>query len=113
MDYIIYTPSARRLKKEILGSTSAQTDAYNDATTWKCVKTEANDNVLVYTPDRWAEKGFITIKANLAHNELRVRFCYWDSCEERNSDDERFMLGRFTEHLLVHYSYFVDRVVIE
>lgn len=55
----------------------------------------------------------LTLKANLPHNELRVRFCYWDSCEERNSDDERFMLGRFTEHLLVHYSYFVDRVVIE
>ena len=109
MDYIIYTPSARRLKKEILCSTSTVTDE----TSWECVKTEANDNVLVYTPDRWAEKGFITLKANLAHNELRVRFCYWDSCEERNSDDERFMLGRFTEHLLVHYSYFVDRVVIE
>ena len=109
MEYIIYTPSARRLKKEILGSTSTVTDE----TSWKCVKTEANDNVLVYTPDCWAEKGFITIKANLAHNELRVRFCYWDSCEERNGDDERHMLGRFTEHLLVHYSYFVDRVVIE
>lgn len=109
MEYVIYTPSARRLKKEILGSTSTVTDE----TSWKCVKTEANDNVLVYTHDHWSEKGFITLKANLPHNELRVRFCYWDSCEERNSDDERFMLGRFTEHLLVHYSYFVDRVVIE
>ena len=109
MDYIIYTPSDRRLKKEFLGSTSTVTDV----TSWKCVKTEANDSVLVYMLDRWDEKGFITLKANLPHNELRVRFCYWDSCEERNGDDERFMIGRFTEHLLVHYSYFVDRVVIE
>lgn len=109
MEYIIYTPSARRLKKEILASSTTVTDE----TSWKCVKAETNDSVLVYTPDRWAEKGFITLKANLPHNELRVRFCYWDSCEDRNGDDERIMLGRFTEHLLVHYSYFVDRVVIE
>lgn len=112
MDYTIYTPSAMRLKKEIFGS--ALTDADNTAVTpWQCVKTETNDRALVYTPDRWAEKGCITLKENLPHNELRVRFCYWDSCEERTPDDERFMLGRFTEHLLVHFSYFVDRVVIE
>lgn len=114
MDYIIYTPSAMRLKKEIFNATLPLADDQNKSiVTWRCVKTEANDTVLVHTLDRWFEKGCITFKENRAHNELQVRFCYWDSCEDRTNNDERYMLGRFTELLLVHCFYFLDKIVIK
>ena len=114
MNYIIHTPSAVRLKKEILESVSNNADANGKTiATWHCVETEANDRVLVHTTDQWEEKGYITLKQNKSHNELKVRFHYWDSCEDRSNDDDRYMLGRFTELLLVHFSYFIDKIVIE
>ena len=54
-----------------------------------------------------------TLKQVPDKNELQVRFHYWDSWEDRNNDDDKIILGRFTELLLVHFSYFVDRIVIE
>ncbi len=114
MNYIIHTPSAVRLKKEILESISnnADTDGKTIAT-WRCMETEAKEKVLVHTVDQWDEKGFMTIKQNFGHNELYVKFHYWDSCKEQSVDDDKIMLGRFTELLLVHFSYFVDKITIE
>lgn len=114
MNYIIHTPNAVKLKKEIIDSVMTGADASGkDIVTWKCVETEANEKVLVHTADQWAEKGCITLKHNTSHNELKVRFHYWDSCEDRNNGDDKIMLGRFTELVLVHFSYFIDKIVIE
>ena len=114
MNYIIHTPSAVRLKKEILDSVMTGADSNGkDIFTWKCVETEANDKVLVHTTDQWAEKGFITLKQNKSHNELKVRFHYWDSCQDRLNDDDKYLLGRFTELILVHFSYYIDKIIIE
>ena len=114
MNYIIYTPSAVKLKKEILDRVSNKTDADGKGiATWKCVETDAGERVLVHTIDQWAEKGCITIKQELGRNELQVRFHYWDSCEDKSNDDDKIILGRFTELILVHFFYFIDRIVIE
>jgi len=125
MNYIIHTPSAVRLKKEIVDCVLAGVDSRSarllpegrkngkDIMTWKCVETEANDKVLVYTVDQWGEKGCITLKHNTSHNALKVRFHYWDSCEDRSNDDDKYMLGRFTELILVHFSYYIDKICIE
>ncbi len=62
MNYIIYTPSARKLKDEILARVSAKVDGNGiGITTWKCVETDSADKVLVLTEGQWAEKGCITI----------------------------------------------------
>lgn len=114
MNYIIHTPNAVKLKNEIIDSVMTGADASGkDIVTWKCVETEANDKVLVHTTAQWAEKGCITLKHNTSHNELKVRFHYWDSWEDRSNDDDKYMLGRFTELVLVHFSYFIDKIVIE
>ena len=34
-------------------------------------------------------------------------------CDDRSNDDDKYMLGRFTELILVHFAYFVDKVTIE
>ena len=114
MNYIIQTPSAARLKNEILNSVSEKVDANgNGIATWQCVEAEGSERVLVHTTDQWAEKGCIALIREPGRNVLQVRFYYWDSCEDRNNEDDKIMLGRFTELLLVHFSYFVDKVTIE
>ena len=114
MNYIIKTPSATKLKKEIIDCVSRKVDANGKGiATWQCVETDASEKVLVHTTDQWAEKGCIVIKSDISRNELQVRFHYWDSCTERDNADDKYMLGRFTELVLVHFSYFVDKIVIE
>ena len=114
MNYIIKTPSATKLKKEIIDCVSRKVDANGKGiATWQCVETDASEKVLVHTTDQWAEKGCITIKSDISRNELQVRFHYWDSCPERDNADDKYMLGRFSELVLVHFSYFVDKIVIE
>lgn len=43
----------------------------------------------LYISDQWAEKGEIVLGQVPGHNELQVRFCYWESCEDRNNDDDK------------------------
>lgn len=114
MNYIIHTPSAARLKKEILDRVSEKVDANGKGiATWQVAETDGSEKALVHTTDQWAEKGCVALKQVPGRNELQVRFHYWDSWEDRNNDDDKTMLGLFTELLLVHFSYFVDKVVIE
>lgn len=114
MNYIIHTPSAARLKKEILDRVSEKVDANGKGiATWQVAETDGSEKVLVHTTDQWAEKGCIALKQESGSNNLQVRFYYWDSCEDRENGDDKIMLGRFTELLLVHFSYFVDKVTIE
>lgn len=111
---IIHTPSVARLKKEILDRVSKKVDANGKGiATWQVAETDGKGLVLVHTSDQWAEKGCIAFNQDSGSNNLQVRFYYWDSCENRENGDDKIMLGRFTELLLVHFSYFVDKVTIE
>ena len=113
MNYIIL-PSGARLKKEILDRVSDKVDANGKGiATWQVAETDGSEKVLIHTTDQWAEKGGIVLKQVPGRNELQVRFHYWDSCEDRENGDDKVMLGRFTELLLVHFPYFIDKIVIE
>ena len=114
MNFIIQTPSATRLKKEILDSVSAGADANGKSIdTWKCTETEEGDKVLVHTLDQWSEKGRIALRPDFIRSNVQVRFFYWDSWKERELADDKIMLGRFTELILVHFSYLIDKITIE
>ena len=114
MNYVIHTPSAVRLKKEMLEKVLEKVDTNGKGiATWQVAETDSSEKVLVHTTDQWAEKGCVTLKQVPDKNELQVRFHYWDSWEDKNNDDDKIILGRFTELLLVHFSYFVDKIVIE
>ena len=114
MNYTIHTPSAVRLKKEILDCVTKKSDENGKGiTTWQCVDTDGGESVLVHTTDQWAEKGCIALKQDPGSNILQVRFFYWDSCDDRSNDDDRYMLGQFTELLLMHFWYFIDKIIVE
>ena len=52
MNYIIHTPSAVKLKKEILDRVSEKIDANGKGiVTWQCVETDAGERVIVHTTD--------------------------------------------------------------
>ena len=104
MNYIIHTPSARRLKDEILGRVSDKVDGNG---------TDCADKALVLTEGQWAEKGCVTLTQVAGTNDLQVRFHYWETWEKRDNGDDKYILGRFTELILVHFSYFIDKIVIE
>lgn len=114
MNYMIKTPSARRLKEEIIKSVASKADANgNGIVNWQCVETDGGDKALVLTEGQWAEKGCVTFTQVVGRNELQVRFFYWETSDARDSNDDKYMLGRFTELLLAHFYYFIDRVIIE
>ena len=114
MNYIIQTPSVRKLKEEILNRVFEKADANgNDIATWQCVETDSADKALVITEGQWAEKGCITLTQVSGRNELQVRFFYWETCDARDYNDDKYMFGRFTELLLSHFHYFIDRIMIE
>ena len=69
--------------------------------------------MLVHTTDQWAEKGCIALNQEDIRNELQIRFHYWDSCENKSIDDDKIVLGRFTELILVHFFYYIDKISIE
>ena len=104
MNYIIHTPSAVRLKKEIINSVDAKVDANGKGIAlWQCTKTDAGERVLVHTLDQWTEKCCLVLSHNKSHGELQVRFHYWNSCEEKTSDDVwSFYRISFGSFLLFH-----------
>ena len=85
----------------------------NGIATWQCVETDGSDKVFVHTKDQWAKKGCIALRQDARRNELQVRFYYWDSWKDRGLADDKIMLGRFTELILVHFSYMIDKIIIE
>lgn len=114
MNYIIQTPSARRLKEEILKSVESKADGNgNGIVNWQCVETDGGDRALVHTEGHWAEKGCVTLTQVTGRNELQVRYFNRENGVERENGDDQYMLGRFTELLLTHFTYFIDRIIIE
>ena len=52
MNYVIFTPSALRLKKEILDSVSAKADTNGRGiATWQCIETDSGEKVLALRQD--------------------------------------------------------------
>lgn len=116
MNYTIKTPSAKKLKQEILDRVSEKADVNGKGiATWKCVETYSGDIVLAHTEDQWGEKGCLQLIPSIAGTEVLVQFHYWDSCNPNNksNDDDKYILGRFTELLLVHFFYMVDKIILE
>lgn len=72
MNYIIQTPSAKRLKEEIIKSVEFKVDSNgNGIATWQCVETDCGEKALVFTEGQWAEMGCITLTQEVGHNELK------------------------------------------
>lgn len=105
MRYIIYAEDAQRLKDEIIYRVSNSEDKKGcSIDTWSIYNIN-NDIVIEHTTGQWENKGCLLLKVNDDNNKILVTFKYYNSCsdEDVSENDEGYILGRFSELLLVHF----------
>ena len=116
MKYIVFTQSAEKTIERIISCVRVgKGDTNKEIKTWQIKKTASNEDVLVHTADQWEEKGCIELLSSDDNKEIEVRFFYWSTYEEsnRSGDESKYLLGRFTELLLVHFWGMIDRISIK
>lgn len=106
MKYIIKTSDAAQLKNTILSCVEKRTDPQRkDILTWDVTTPAKDEKVLIHVTDQWEKKGLLKLIVSEDNKEIEVVFFYWSSFkkEERSGDEEKYLFGRFTELLLVHF----------
>lgn len=73
--------------------------------TWDIKTADDGEEVLIHTTQQWEEKGCLSLTPSKDNDFIKVKFHYWSSFkkEERNGDEDKYYLGRFTELILVHF----------
>lgn len=114
MEYKVYCEDAARLintifgcfkKKDIEGNRLKIDPLGGTIDTWDFTTTKENEEVLIHTTQQWEKKGCISLTASEDDDYVQVKFHYWSSFkqDERNGDEDKYYLGRFTELILVHF----------
>jgi len=107
MLYIIKTADAKVMRDDIISRIEKKKDPNGkeirswDVTTPK----DSQEKVLIHMTDQWEDKGNLHLIPSKDNKELEVFFRYWSGFKEeyRSGDEEKYLLGRFTELLLVHF----------
>ena len=102
MNYSIHTPSAARFKKEIFDRVLEKMDANGKGiVTWQVAEMVG----------QLGGEGSISLKC--PEGMIAGEVSLLGLLGGKNYDDDKIMLGRFIELLLVHLRYFIDKTVIE
>ena len=120
MKYKITTDDAEKFIEKVLKYVKEGEDPKrNEIKTWgvKTIyvkKTSERIKVLVHTADQWEEKGALILTPNEQNDVVLVEFRYWSTYpeEQRNENDENYILGRFTELMLVHFPNLFQKIHI-
>ncbi len=116
MKYIILTDDAKNTIKTVFECVKNGEDKQGSKIdSWKVQKATSGKEYIEHSPDQWVDKCYLNMIPNKENNEVKVVCRYWkDSPEEQHSDaDEKIILGRFTELLLVHFGALYDKIAIE
>ncbi len=106
MIYSIHTNDAEGLRNKIISCVKEKKDPRGkDIHSWDVTNTEKKEIVLVHVTDQWEKKGCISLITNKEHDLLIAKFKYWKSFKEKDraGDEDKYLYGRFTELLLVHF----------
>ena len=109
MKYLLKTNNASQLIGIVLKCLNAKEPKDpkgNKIETWSVKKNDKGEYLLVHMPDQWIDKGCLSLTPNKNNNEVEITFYYWSSFpqKEKSAMDEPFMLGRFIELMLVHFT---------
>lgn len=107
MKYIIRTLNSEHVLATIIEGVENNKDENGSSIDTWSIKTVSNGRkVLVHTAPAWEHKGCIILSSNSKVEEISASFHYWANCneEDRHPDDDKYMLGRFTELMLVHFN---------
>lgn len=112
MEYEIKTDDAKKAVKTIFDCVKKREDPQEkNIQTWDVKLTTENEQVLVHTAktfegeQQWANKGCLAFTPNKENDVITVKFYYWSTYpkEQRDENDKNYILGRFTELMLVHF----------
>ena len=123
MEYKIYCKNAKSLINTIFGCFKKKDEDGNRVKidpqgvaidTWDITSTDKDVEVLIHTTQQWEKVGNIHLDASNENDYIIASFHYWSSFkeEERNGDEYKYYLGRFTELILVHFYPQIESVVI-
>ena len=115
MTYTIFTNDANKAIKTIFDCVKKGEDPQKvGIDSWEIQKGTSGKEHLVHTPQQWSDKGYLDLIANSDNDRISVNFYYWSNypSDQRNNVDEKYILGRFSELLLVHFDAQYNRVNI-
>lgn len=115
MNYTILTNGANKTIKTIFDSVKKGKDPNGKGIdTWGVTTTDKDEEVLIHTADQWAEIGNLHLIPNEDNKSIQIVFRYWSNWtkEHEKGDEERYILGRFTELLLVHFAAQYNNITI-
>lgn len=123
MKYKIKTDDAQEVINRILSCIGEKVDVDGrNISTWelKTVLKKTKNGLkliqfIVHNPEQWDKKGGIKLKADITNKFILVTFHYWNSFPigERVGDEEKYILGRCTELLLVHFENIIESITID
>lgn len=106
MKYIIKTADAKGLRDTIISCVEKKKDLKDkDIRSWDVATTDKDEKVLIHVTDQWEDKGNLHLNPSDENTELELEFKYWKKFkkEDRSGDEDKYLFGRFTELLLVHF----------
>lgn len=106
MKYTIVTTDAVKSINTIIKCIKAQKDPQDKSIdTWGIQKSNDGEELLVHTPDQWGNIGCLSLTPNDTNGKIDVEFYYWEEypAKDINGDENKYILGRFTELMLVHF----------
>jgi hypothetical protein len=69
--------------------------------TWGKVLNSKNETLYTHTKDQWDEKAML--KPVIYKAKISFDLTWWNTKDEPDEDTKGFILGRFTEMLMVHF----------
>lgn len=96
MKIIVHTKTPRKLVDRINNKITK-----NEIRTWE-IKDTTTGFVYNHTPEQWNDKALI--KPDIHDNNLLLEIVWWESVYEPGDDIKGYIIGRFTELLMVHCS---------
>ena len=72
-----------------------------DLKTWKRVENDKNETLYSHTPEQWAEKAMP--KPYIYKDRTTFKITWWSKNDEPTNEVKGYIVGRFTEILLVHF----------
>ncbi|WP_161531799.1 hypothetical protein [Riemerella anatipestifer] len=103
MKIIVHTTKA----KTLYGAINSKIE--EELKTWEIVNISGNEIVYTHTPEQWRGKALVY---PLAHKDgLELEITWWKDCEPDEAT-KGYILGRFTEILMVHFRNLFDYLEI-
>lgn len=123
MEYKVYCENAANLINTIFGcfkkidqnGNRVKVDPQGKTIdTWDFTTNRQDEERLIHTTQQWEKKGCLKLTASDNNECILVEFHYWSKFkeEDRNGDEDKYYLGRFTELILVHFYLQIDSVEI-